>query len=66
MSPDFWDSALSACALVLVIEGLLPFFSPASWRSIFERALRLSDGQIRFFGLLSILIGLVLLFAFIG
>ncbi len=38
-------------ALMLVFEGLLPFLSPAAWRAIFERATRLSDGQIRFVGL---------------
>ena len=55
------DLLLGAFALMLVIEGLLPFLSPASWRAAFERATRLSDGQIRFFGLTSIVIGLVLL-----
>ena len=46
---------------MLVIEGLLPFLSPGSWRSVFERATRMSDGQIRFFGLTSMVIGLLLL-----
>lgn len=50
-----------ACALVLVFEGLLPFAAPALWRRTFEQILRLSDGQIRFFGLCSIAIGLLLL-----
>ncbi|MDP3356589.1 MAG: DUF2065 family protein [Polaromonas sp.] len=48
-----------ALACVLVTEGLLPFFSPAGWRRMFEQILRLSDGQIRFFGLGSILAGLL-------
>jgi hypothetical protein len=55
------DLLLGAVALMLVLEGLLPFLSPARWRSMFERATRLSDGQIRFFGLSSMLIGVVLL-----
>jgi uncharacterized protein YjeT (DUF2065 family) len=50
-----------AMALVLVIEGLLPFLSPGTWRRVFERAVQLSDGQIRFFGLTSMVLGLVLL-----
>ena len=50
-----------AVALMLVIEGLLPFLSPGTWRSAFERATRMSDGQIRFFGLTSMIIGLVML-----
>ncbi|MDZ7590959.1 MAG: DUF2065 domain-containing protein [Rubrivivax sp.] len=55
------DLLLGALALMLVVEGLLPFFSPDRWRSIFERATRLSDGQIRFLGLSSMVAGLVLL-----
>jgi uncharacterized protein YjeT (DUF2065 family) len=44
--------------LVLVLEGLLPLLSPQSWRHAFERALQLKDGQLRFFGLLSVIAGL--------
>ncbi len=55
------DMLVGALALMLVIEGLLPFLSPASWRQMFERATRLSDGQIRFIGLISLIAGLVLL-----
>ena len=55
------DLLLGALALMLVIEGLLPFLSPGSWRSMFERATRMSDGQIRFVGLSSMVAGLVLL-----
>ena len=61
MSASWWDLALGACALMLVVEGLLPFFSPTAWRKIFEGAMRLSDGQIRFLGLLSMLAGLTVL-----
>ena len=61
MGAGFWDYALGAIGLMLVAEGFLPFFSPAAWRSAFERALRLSDGQLRFLGLVCIAIGLVLL-----
>jgi uncharacterized protein YjeT (DUF2065 family) len=53
-----WDLLLPACALMLVIEGLLPFFSPSAWRRVFERATQLSDGQIRFLGLTSMLAGI--------
>ena len=55
------DLLLGAFALMLVIEGCLPLLSPGIWRAAFERACRMSDGQIRFFGLTSILIGLLLL-----
>jgi uncharacterized protein len=52
---SFWQ----ALAIVLVIEGLLPFLSPKRWRAAFQQILLMSDGQIRFFGLCSIAIGAV-------
>ena len=58
------DILLAAFALMLVIEGLLPFLSPASWRNVFERATRMTDGQIRFLGLTSMIAGLVMLVLF--
>ena len=51
---------MAAVALMLVIEGLLPCINPQGWRRMFEQALRLSDGQIRFFGMASVLGGLLL------
>ena len=63
-SVDPLDLLLSALALMLVIEGLLPFFNPRAWRAVFERATRLSDGQIRFIGLSSMVAGLVMLALF--
>lgn len=56
-----WDNLLAACALVLVLEGLMPFLHPTRWRQVFEQVLKLSDGQIRFIGLLSMLAGLLML-----
>lgn len=56
------DLLLGALALMLVVEGLLPFLNPQAWRRVFERALRLGDGQIRFIGLSSMLVGVLLLF----
>ena len=52
---------LMALALMLVIEGLLPFLAPKVWRETFRRIIGFSDGQIRFFGLTSMLVGLLLL-----
>lgn len=53
------DSIWLALAIVLVIEGLLPFLSPTSWRKAFEQALKMNDGQIRFFGMCSVVLGLL-------
>jgi uncharacterized protein YjeT (DUF2065 family) len=58
------DLLLGALALMLVVEGLLPFLSPGRWRAVFEKALKMTDGQIRFFGLSSMLVGLVLLLVY--
>lgn len=55
------EAVLGAMALMLIAEGLLPFLNPRGWRAVFERALQLSDGQLRFIGLLSLLAGLLLL-----
>lgn len=49
-----------ALGLVLIFEGLMPMASPARWRRLFEQLLQLQDGQIRFFGLFMVLIGLVI------
>ncbi|KQU66069.1 MULTISPECIES: DUF2065 domain-containing protein [unclassified Rhizobacter] len=59
-----WDTLLAALALMLVLEGVLPFLSPGAWRRVFERATQLSDGQIRFLGLSSMLAGLLTLLIF--
>ena len=59
-----WTLLLGALALMLVVEGLLPFLSPAAWRRVFERATRLTDGQIRFLGLSSMIAGLAMLAVF--
>ena len=55
------DLLIGGLALALIFEGVLPFLSPATWRQVFERAARMSDGQIRFVGLASLLSGLLLL-----
>ncbi len=66
MDASTWDLLLGACALMLVLEGLLPFFNPGGWRRLFERATQLSDGQIRFLGLASMVLGVLLLLLFQG
>ena len=55
-SDTFW----LALALVLIFEGLFPFVSPSGWKRMFAQLLQLEDGQIRFFGLCSVLAGLVM------
>lgn len=58
------STLLLAFALMLVLEGLLPFVAPRVWRETFRRVTEMNDGQIRFIGLSSMLIGLVLMAVF--
>jgi uncharacterized protein YjeT (DUF2065 family) len=58
------NTLVLAFALMLVIEGLMPFLVPRVWRETFRRVTELSDGQIRFIGLSSMLFGVVLLTVF--
>jgi len=51
-----------AFALMLIIEGVLPFLLPKLWRDTFRRITEFTDGQIRFFGLSSMLVGLLILY----
>jgi uncharacterized protein YjeT (DUF2065 family) len=51
-----------AIALVLVIEGILPFTAPRLWRETFRRMIEMNDGQLRFAGLASMMAGLMILF----
>lgn len=56
------NSLLAAMGLVLVLEGVLPFLAPRLWRDTFRKLLDLSDGQLRFMGLISMLTGLGVVF----
>jgi hypothetical protein len=56
-----WATLGLAFAMMLVLEGLLPLIAPASWREMFRRVSELRDGQIRFFGLASVAVGLTLI-----
>jgi len=58
------DAFVAACALVLVLEGLLPLVAPRLWRDTFRRITELSDGQLRFIGLTSLLAGTAVLLIF--
>jgi uncharacterized protein YjeT (DUF2065 family) len=55
------DTLLMALGLMLILEGLLPMISPRHWRVLFEQMLQLQEGQIRFFGMLMVVFGLVVI-----
>ena len=52
---------LMALALMLILEGVLPFLAPGLWRDTFRRITQMNDGQIRFIGLSSMVVGVLLL-----
>ncbi|MBI3901751.1 MAG: DUF2065 domain-containing protein [Nitrosomonadales bacterium] len=56
---EYW---LTGLALMLVIEGVLPFLFPDVWRETFRKLVTLTDGQLRFVGITSMLSGLLLLY----
>jgi uncharacterized protein YjeT (DUF2065 family) len=52
---------LMALALMLILEGVLPFLAPNLWRETFRKITQMNDGQIRFVGLSSMIVGCLLL-----
>ncbi len=57
-----WESIVPALALVLVIEGILPFLSPKSWRDAMSQAAQLPDNVLRTMGFVSMLAGVIILY----
>ncbi len=57
-----WESVVPALALVLVIEGMLPFLSPKGWREAMSQAAQLSDNILRILGFCSMLAGVIVLY----
>ena len=58
---DVGTTLLMAFALMLILEGVLPFLAPNLWRETFKRITQMNDGQIRFVGLSSMIVGLLIL-----
>ncbi|WP_367200094.1 DUF2065 domain-containing protein, partial [Aquabacterium sp.] len=55
------DAIWIALALLLVLEGLMPAINPGGWRRMFEQIMQLNDQQIRTVGLVSMVLGLIML-----
>lgn len=56
------STLLTAFALMLILEGIMPLLAPKAWRQTFQRMTALKDGQLRFVGLMSMLGGVLLMF----
>ncbi len=57
-----WQDLVPALALVLVIEGMLPFLSPKGWREAMSQAAQLPDNVLRSLGFASMLLGVIILY----
>ena len=57
-----WQDLLSAVALMLVIEGILPFISPAIMRKVFAAMANMDNRRLRLSGLVSMAFGVILLY----
>lgn len=57
-----WKELLSALALVLILEGIMPFINPEGLRRVFLLAARLDNATLRFVGITSMLLGLIILY----
>lgn len=57
-----WGDLLAALALVLVIEGMVPFVNPQSLRRMLETVSQLDDRTLRIMGLVSMICGVVMLY----
>jgi uncharacterized protein YjeT (DUF2065 family) len=57
-----WQDLLVGIALVLVIEGILPFLNPPQYRRTLLLASQMNDKTLRTIGLASMSVGLVVLY----
>jgi uncharacterized protein YjeT (DUF2065 family) len=57
-----WETLLAAIALMLVLEGIIPFLYPGKWRNMVAMLAQISDSQLRVMGLVSMLLGVALLY----
>jgi len=60
------DTIYIALGLVLIFEGIFPLVLPEVWKNTFSKMVKFRTGQIRFYGLLSVLIGIGVIILFIG
>ena len=58
---DLASSLLVAISLMLILEGIMPFLYPQRWRRLVEQLAQISDANMRWLGLFSMLLGLVIL-----
>jgi uncharacterized protein len=57
-----WQDLVTAVALLLVLEGIVPFLNPDGLRRALQMLTQMSDSALRFAGLTSMVIGCLLLY----
>ena len=62
---DGFTLLLAAQGVALILEGLMPLIAPQAWRRVMAQLALLKDGQLRFYGLISVVLGLLLLISFV-
>lgn len=57
-----WTDLLSAIALVLILEGIIPFINPEILRKMYLMVSQMDNNSLRFMGLSSMIVGLLMLY----
>jgi len=57
-----WADLITAVALVFILEGIMPFINPDGLRRMFVLAAQLDNAALRFIGISSMLLGLIILY----
>jgi uncharacterized protein YjeT (DUF2065 family) len=57
-----WEELGIAIALLLVIEGIMPFLNPSGWRKTLRMVSEMDDQDLRIIGLSSMVIGVIFLY----
>lgn len=57
-----WESLLTAVCLMMILEGIMPFLYPGKWRRLVATLANVDDKSLRLMGLITMLIGLGVLY----
>jgi uncharacterized protein len=57
-----WSDLLAALAIVCIIEGVMPFLNPAGMKRLLNRMAAMEEREMRIVGLVSMLVGLAILY----
>ena len=57
-----WSELLAGLAIASVLEGMMPFLNPPAMRRLLKRLVEMEDRELRWGGLFSMIVGLVILY----